>query len=315
MPAGPARRDHDDGPHRAAPPARPLDLRRRGFEKPSHGYAPRHDVHLPDLPYAENALEPFYSAEVLALHHGKHHKAYVEGRQQDARPGSPKPARRATTTTSSASREALRLQPLGPRAPHALLAEPQPPTAATSRPATSPAAIDEHFGTFDAFQAQMTRAVVTVQGSGWGAPRVGAARSAPLRRADLRPPGQRRPERPEPARHRRVGARVLPAVQERAPRLREGDLEHRQLGRRHGTLRPSVQDGVLSAPALAGALAGRLDDEDHSLAGRSDWRSRWSRYLRDSSSMCARGAVSAHDVDDVAAHLGVLCTASRRPRS
>ena len=34
---------------------------------------------LPDLPYAENALEPFYSAEVLELHHGKHHKAYVEG--------------------------------------------------------------------------------------------------------------------------------------------------------------------------------------------------------------------------------------------
>ena len=30
-------------------------------------------------------------------------------------------------------------------------------------------AIDEHFGTFDAFQAQKTQAVVTVQGSGWGA--------------------------------------------------------------------------------------------------------------------------------------------------
>jgi superoxide dismutase, Fe-Mn family len=33
---------------------------------------------LPKLPYAENALEPHISAETLALHHGKHHKAYVD---------------------------------------------------------------------------------------------------------------------------------------------------------------------------------------------------------------------------------------------
>jgi Fe-Mn family superoxide dismutase len=30
-------------------------------------------------------------------------------------------------------------------------------------------AIDEHFGSFDAFKAQMTQATTTVQGSGWGA--------------------------------------------------------------------------------------------------------------------------------------------------
>jgi Fe-Mn family superoxide dismutase len=33
---------------------------------------------LPSLPYARDALEPFMSAETLDLHHGKHHKAYVE---------------------------------------------------------------------------------------------------------------------------------------------------------------------------------------------------------------------------------------------
>src|SRR5262245_19571125 len=33
---------------------------------------------LPDLPYAETALEPVISAETLATHHGKHHKAYVD---------------------------------------------------------------------------------------------------------------------------------------------------------------------------------------------------------------------------------------------
>ena len=33
---------------------------------------------LPPLPFAESALEPEISAETLAVHHGKHHKAYVD---------------------------------------------------------------------------------------------------------------------------------------------------------------------------------------------------------------------------------------------
>jgi superoxide dismutase, Fe-Mn family len=33
---------------------------------------------LPKLPYAEDALEPHISAKTLALHHGKHHKTYVD---------------------------------------------------------------------------------------------------------------------------------------------------------------------------------------------------------------------------------------------
>ena len=34
---------------------------------------------LPDLPYDTAALEPHLSGEILELHHGKHHKAYVDG--------------------------------------------------------------------------------------------------------------------------------------------------------------------------------------------------------------------------------------------
>jgi superoxide dismutase, Fe-Mn family len=37
---------------------------------------------LPPLPYAEDALEPVISAETLKLHHGKHHKKYVETMNQ-----------------------------------------------------------------------------------------------------------------------------------------------------------------------------------------------------------------------------------------
>lgn len=34
---------------------------------------------LPPLPYDYDALEPYISAEIMRLHHDKHHKSYVEG--------------------------------------------------------------------------------------------------------------------------------------------------------------------------------------------------------------------------------------------
>jgi Fe-Mn family superoxide dismutase len=39
-----------------------------------------HALHfdLPPLPYAEDALAPVISAETLSLHHGKHHKKYID---------------------------------------------------------------------------------------------------------------------------------------------------------------------------------------------------------------------------------------------
>src|SRR3954465_11084948 len=37
---------------------------------------------LPPLPYPEDALEPVISAETLRLHHGKHHKKYVDTANQ-----------------------------------------------------------------------------------------------------------------------------------------------------------------------------------------------------------------------------------------
>jgi Fe-Mn family superoxide dismutase len=33
---------------------------------------------LPALPYAPNALEPYYTANTIGFHHGKHHKTYVD---------------------------------------------------------------------------------------------------------------------------------------------------------------------------------------------------------------------------------------------
>lgn len=33
---------------------------------------------LPDLPYAKDALEPHIDAQTMEIHHGRHHKAYVD---------------------------------------------------------------------------------------------------------------------------------------------------------------------------------------------------------------------------------------------
>ena len=59
--------------------------------KQSHGRAPKQppatgslDAQdnaphaLPPLPYAEDALQPVISATTLSVHHGKHHKTYVD---------------------------------------------------------------------------------------------------------------------------------------------------------------------------------------------------------------------------------------------
>jgi Fe-Mn family superoxide dismutase len=40
--------------------------------------APKGPFTLPPLPWAENALEPVISARTIALHYGKHHRAYVD---------------------------------------------------------------------------------------------------------------------------------------------------------------------------------------------------------------------------------------------
>jgi superoxide dismutase, Fe-Mn family len=36
------------------------------------------NIVLPPLPYAEDALEPYYTAKTIGFHYGKHHKTYVD---------------------------------------------------------------------------------------------------------------------------------------------------------------------------------------------------------------------------------------------
>ena len=122
---------------------------------------------LPDLDYDYAALEPHYSAEMLELHHDKHHEAYVEGvnatlEQLDGG------ARERRLQTDRRAREDARVQPVRARAAHALLAEPGPDGG--DQP-------DGRAGRGDRRALRLVRRVPEpaergddhVQGSGWGA--------------------------------------------------------------------------------------------------------------------------------------------------
>ena len=122
---------------------------------------------LPGLAYDFGALEPHYSARILELHHGKHHKAYVDGvntaldKLVDARASDDLSAivgleKTLAFNLSGHVLHTLFWQNLGPDTP--------------DRPGGElAAAIDEHFGSYDAFKKQLSSSASSVQGSGWGA--------------------------------------------------------------------------------------------------------------------------------------------------
>ncbi|MEP6659830.1 MAG: superoxide dismutase [Acidimicrobiales bacterium] len=122
---------------------------------------------LPDLPYDPAALEPHYSAEVVTLHHDKHHAAYVTGlnttmdRLEEAR-------QKSDYDTIVGLEKTLAFN-LSGHVLHSIFWTNLSPSGGERPGGELDAAIVEHFGSFDAFKAQMTQATTTVQGSGWGA--------------------------------------------------------------------------------------------------------------------------------------------------
>ena len=53
-------------------------LDREALNKLETALPPENKFSLPELPYAPEALEPFIDKDTMLLHHGKHHKAYVD---------------------------------------------------------------------------------------------------------------------------------------------------------------------------------------------------------------------------------------------
>jgi Fe-Mn family superoxide dismutase len=122
---------------------------------------------LPDLDYDYGALEPHYSARMLELHHSKHHQAYVDGVNSTL--DKLAAARDADDMSAIVGLEKTLAFNLSGHVLHTVFWKNLRPNG-TDRPEGELAsAIDEFFGSFDAFRAQLTSAATSVQGSGWGA--------------------------------------------------------------------------------------------------------------------------------------------------
>jgi superoxide dismutase, Fe-Mn family len=120
---------------------------------------------LPDLPYDPGALEPHISARIMELHHDKHHAAYVAGantamdKLQDARG-------KSDFASITMLEKNLAFHVSG-HVLHSLFWTNLSPDGGDRPDGALGTALDENFGGYDAFRAQMTQAAATCQGSGW----------------------------------------------------------------------------------------------------------------------------------------------------
>ena len=122
---------------------------------------------LPDLAYDYSALEPHLSARVLELHHGKHHKAYVDGANQVF--DKLAEARETSDFGSINQLEKNLAFHLSGHILHSIFWKNLSPSGGDKPTGDLATAVDEHLGSFDACKTQLTEAAMNVQGSGWGA--------------------------------------------------------------------------------------------------------------------------------------------------
>lgn len=122
---------------------------------------------LPDLPYDYGALEPHYSAEILELHHDKHHAAYVKGANGALEKLGEAREKDAFDTINQLQKN-LAFN-LSGHVLHSLFWQNMSPDGGDKPDGDIAAAIDESFGSFEGFRNQLSEAALNVQGSGWGA--------------------------------------------------------------------------------------------------------------------------------------------------
>ena len=120
---------------------------------------------LPELPYDYSALAPSISAEIMELHHSKHHQAYVTGANTAL-------AQLAEARESGNLANVNKLEKdlafnLGGHINHSVFWQNMSPDGGGSPEGELAAAIDDGFGSFDAFRAHFTATALGVQGSGW----------------------------------------------------------------------------------------------------------------------------------------------------
>jgi len=123
------------------------------------------DYTLPDLTYDYGALDPHIAGEIMELHHSKHHAAYVAGANTALEKMAG--ARDSGDFGAIAGLEKALAFNLGGHTNHSVFWTNMSPDGGDKPTGELAAAIDEHFGSFDGFQAHFTNNAMTIMGSGW----------------------------------------------------------------------------------------------------------------------------------------------------
>jgi Fe-Mn family superoxide dismutase len=120
---------------------------------------------LPDLPYDYAALEPHIAGQIMQLHHDKHHATYVGG----ANTALEKLAEaRETGNLAAVNLHEKNLAfNLGGHVNHSIFWANLSPDGGDKPTGELASALDENFGSFDAFRAHFEATALGIQGSGW----------------------------------------------------------------------------------------------------------------------------------------------------
>lgn len=121
---------------------------------------------LPPLPYAYNALEPYISAQIMELHHSKHHKAYVDG--ANAALEKLNKAKEGAEVDVKAVLKELSFN-LGGHVLHTVFWNNMSPKGGGEPGGELADEIARQFGSFSVFKKLYTQTAVSVEGSGWAA--------------------------------------------------------------------------------------------------------------------------------------------------
>ena len=122
---------------------------------------------LPDLGYDTGALEPHISGQIMELHHGKHHAAYVKGTNDTLT--RLEEARAKSDFASVAALERALAFNLSGHVLHSIFWKNLIPKGGDRPQGELASALQRDFGSFEAFQKQLTEVSATCMGSGWGA--------------------------------------------------------------------------------------------------------------------------------------------------
>ncbi|MCU1578569.1 MAG: superoxide dismutase [Rhodoglobus sp.] len=125
------------------------------------------DYTLPELPYDYSALAPSISGQIMELHHGKHHQAYVTGANA-ALAGLAEARDKGDLANVNKLEKDLAFN-LGGHVNHSIFWTNMSPDGGDKPTGDLASAIDDNFGSFDKFTAHFTAAAMGVQGSGWAA--------------------------------------------------------------------------------------------------------------------------------------------------